>query len=849
MLGASLAPSRLLRRAPPPHRTVTLRVSSPAARGSPPGVRRSGSLVAPRCALPSADAGDETETETLLEPGVRAVEASLAPLRRVLVGVDSTLSGSLPVPLTSDSDAAAARFFARIGASYVSSSAGARDGAVAVGGDGAAAAREAGRLERERALAALEVTLAGVEEGLTKKERALVELRRQVDGEGGWANEGDAGSSDLPAQVQALQAALSEARAATQQALEARDAAAAQLQEALAAGGRSGGAQGEGPLRAALRDSAQELLLLRRYLTESQEGEEALRRELAKVQQQQAGLGGRAGDQDTQLQQAAEARATAEARAAAAEAAQAQAQQALASAQQAQAQLQLQLSAAEGAQRQREAELAQAAQSASASRVTASDGQEALQQLRAQLEARERELALALAAASAASAARDAHTPAPPPTAQLAALRGALGSAQAALGVRDVALADAAQRFGAAKQAHLRLLAELEARLRGLQREAGLGESRCVSLALQLSQLRALLDTRQLSLAQALAQLEAARGEGERLRALLDEARQERTRDQAAAGEEEEARRAELAALRLALERMRADAQQLAALRAQTEALRGELAQAQAAAAAAADGRDAQDALLGQLDQAQDEAAALRARLAAALSAAERSAADAAAVRADLQAAMQQQGQAGEQLARAHAQLLDERTAGATADADWLGEASRLRAQLAEAQAQAAETARRATSALAAAAQYMGGDGSTSVTFRVKCDTPFGLNVRLMGNVQQLGAWDVKRSIPMRFIGDGMWTAQVVLPAGRVFEYKYLLCGQGGELKRWQPGADSVLTIFRDEPAIEVADDWSCDPTLSFVKCGDGRVEGRQTRLFTLLQQMASTFEALSTNV
>jgi hypothetical protein len=79
-----------------------------------------------------------------------------------------------------------------------------------------------------------------------------------------------------------------------------------------------------------------------------------------------------------------------------------------------------------------------------------------------------------------------------------------------------------------------------------------------------------------------------------------------------------------------------------------------------------------------------------------------------------------------------------------------------------------------------------------------------------------------------------------------VFEYKYLLCTPEGALRRWQPGADSVLTIYQDEPALEVRDDWSGDPTLCTVAVGGGAEEGRQARLLALLAELRSAFEVLN---
>ena len=139
----------------------------------------------------------------------------------------------------------------------------------------------------------------------------------------------------------------------------------------------------------------------------------------------------------------------------------------------------------------------------------------------------------------------------------------------------------------------------------------------------------------------------------------------------------------------------------------------------------------------------------------------------------------------------------------------------------------------------------MGGNGTCVVTFRVKADTQPGTNIRVVGNSPNMGSWDISRALVMSFQPGGFWTCQVSLPAGCVHEYKYLQCGGDGSLKRWQPGADSVLTIFRDETRLEVRDDWSCDPTLSRVHAADGTIDGRQERLWALLKELRGALETL----
>lgn len=149
--------------------------------------------------------------------------------------------------------------------------------------------------------------------------------------------------------------------------------------------------------------------------------------------------------------------------------------------------------------------------------------------------------------------------------------------------------------------------------------------------------------------------------------------------------------------------------------------------------------------------------------------------------------------------------------------------------------------------ALRAARRMLGGTGTCTVTFRVKAtDTAMGEHVCLLGNTEALGRWNISRLIRMRNTKqDGVWTADVAVPSGRVSTYKFLLTDNFGRLIRWQPGADNILSVRVTETQLEVFDDWSGDPTLnSVLSVGDGRVEGRQARLLELLDEIVLAADA-----
>lgn len=172
---------------------------------------------------------------------------------------------------------------------------------------------------------------------------------------------------------------------------------------------------------------------------------------------------------------------------------------------------------------------------------------------------------------------------------------------------------------------------------------------------------------------------------------------------------------------------------------------------------------------------------------------------------------------------------------------DRLTEAEEKEARLERELAAAAAPLGKSGGALRAARRFLGGNGTCTVTFRVRASTTMGEFVSLLGNTDSLGRWSVPRATRMTFVADGVWAAEVTVPSGRVSTYKYLLTDVQGRLIRWQPGADNILSVRADEPRLEVSDDWSGDPTLNSVRSvHDGRVEGRQARLLELLDAIAN---------
>ena len=73
----------------------------------------------------------------------------------------------------------------------------------------------------------------------------------------------------------------------------------------------------------------------------------------------------------------------------------------------------------------------------------------------------------------------------------------------------------------------------------------------------------------------------------------------------------------------------------------------------------------------------------------------------------------------------------------------------------------------------------------------------------LLGNT---GSWQLRDGPDLRWTEGDNWRATVELPAGTVYEYKYvLLDAYSGHALSWQRGNNSVLAIKAGEESVEVS--------------------------------------------
>jgi phosphatidylserine/phosphatidylglycerophosphate/cardiolipin synthase-like enzyme len=92
------------------------------------------------------------------------------------------------------------------------------------------------------------------------------------------------------------------------------------------------------------------------------------------------------------------------------------------------------------------------------------------------------------------------------------------------------------------------------------------------------------------------------------------------------------------------------------------------------------------------------------------------------------------------------------------------------------------------------------------VTVRFEVTEPrtrWGDTVAVVGDVAELGGWDVGAAVPLDGGRWPVWTGEVVMPAGTHARWKVVTLRGGGGAS-WEPGADRPLTVATDAPTMVV---------------------------------------------
>ncbi|KAK9840557.1 hypothetical protein WJX81_000946 [Elliptochloris bilobata] len=112
----------------------------------------------------------------------------------------------------------------------------------------------------------------------------------------------------------------------------------------------------------------------------------------------------------------------------------------------------------------------------------------------------------------------------------------------------------------------------------------------------------------------------------------------------------------------------------------------------------------------------------------------------------------------------------------------------------------------------------------------------------MVGSHANLGSWVLADGPEMEWSPGDLWRADVALPAGGVYEYKYVLVGGGAGGRHalaWQRGNNSVLALNASETEAEVMDNWEGAPGAVVVV--GGRAATREGQLLAWANEMEAT--------
>ncbi|KAJ6407751.1 hypothetical protein OIU84_011115 [Salix udensis] len=93
------------------------------------------------------------------------------------------------------------------------------------------------------------------------------------------------------------------------------------------------------------------------------------------------------------------------------------------------------------------------------------------------------------------------------------------------------------------------------------------------------------------------------------------------------------------------------------------------------------------------------------------------------------------------------------------------------------------------------------------VKFQLQKECSFGEQFTIVGDDPLLGLWDPESVIPLNWSDEHLWTVELDIPAGKSFQFKFILKGIGGKIW-WQPGPDRILQTWETDNTIVVWEDW-----------------------------------------
>mmetsp|Transcript_24076 Transcript_24076/g.51749 ORF Transcript_24076/g.51749 Transcript_24076/m.51749 type:complete len:259 (-) Transcript_24076:277-1053(-) len=97
---------------------------------------------------------------------------------------------------------------------------------------------------------------------------------------------------------------------------------------------------------------------------------------------------------------------------------------------------------------------------------------------------------------------------------------------------------------------------------------------------------------------------------------------------------------------------------------------------------------------------------------------------------------------------------------------------------------------------------------TAKVTFQLPHSVPFGQEVLITGDSDELGSWSLAKARKLAWQEGDVWRVTVDLPAETSIEYKYAVSKCGDEDINWMPGSNFAVEVPRVGKALVAEDVW-----------------------------------------
>ncbi|EEA08201.1 starch binding domain-containing protein [Cryptosporidium muris RN66] len=95
-----------------------------------------------------------------------------------------------------------------------------------------------------------------------------------------------------------------------------------------------------------------------------------------------------------------------------------------------------------------------------------------------------------------------------------------------------------------------------------------------------------------------------------------------------------------------------------------------------------------------------------------------------------------------------------------------------------------------------------------NIFFCIKYETSFGQDLTVVGNIPELGNWDIKQGVKMIWSPGNLWTIKVeIFSKIENIEYKYVISENYGSHK-WEPGQNHKVQINMEKKSTNLRDAW-----------------------------------------